>query len=201
MQHPTLVRRAAATAAALALALTACSTSEGAGGGTGSGHNDADVDFASDMIQHHAQALEMVDLTLGRDLDPKVAGLAEDIRAAQAPEIETMADWLEDWDEPVPATSRDHANAHAEDHGGGGAMDEDMPGMMSAEQMDSLENASDATFEDLWMQMMIDHHEGAISMAQTVLDEGESAKVAKLAEGVVETQQAEIDTMRSLLDG
>jgi uncharacterized protein (DUF305 family) len=198
--HPTTyVRRAAATAAALALALTACSSSEGTGGG--SGFNDADVDFASDMIQHHAQALEMVDLTLGRDLDPKVATLAEDIRAAQAPEIETMVDWLEDWDEPVPATSRDHANAHAEDHGGGGAMDEDMPGMMSAEQMKSLETAPDADFEDLWMQMMIEHHEGAVEMAETVLDEGESKKVSKLAEDVVETQQGEIATMQSLLEG
>ncbi len=202
MQHPTFVRRAVVTAAALALALTGCSTSRGAeGSGGGNGHNEADVDFAGDMIQHHAQALEMVDLTLGRDLDPEVAALAEDIRAAQAPEIETMADWLEDWDEPVPATSRDHANAHAEEHGGGGAMDEDMPGMMSAEQMSALEDASDADFEDLWMQMMIEHHEGAISMAETVLDEGESAKVARLAEDVVDTQQAEVDTMQSLLEG
>ena len=200
MHHPTYFRRVTATAAAaaLVLAMSACSTSEEGGGGNG--FNDADVDFASDMIQHHAQALEMVDLTLGRDLDPEVAALAEDIRAAQAPEIETMADWLEDWDEPVPATSRDHANAHAEDHGGGGAMDEDMPGMMSAEQMTSLEDAPEGEFEDLWMQMMIEHHEGAIEMAQTVLDEGESKKVSTLAKDVVETQQGEISTMQSLLE-
>ncbi len=199
MHHPTYVRRAAATAAVLALALTACTTSEGTG--DGKGFNDADVDFAGDMIQHHAQALEMVDLTLGRDLDPEVAALAEDIRAAQAPEIETMADWLEDWDEPVPATSRDHANAHAEEHGDGGAVDEDMPGMMSAEQMAALEKAPDGDFEDLWMEMMIEHHQGAVEMAETVLDEGESKKVSSLAEDVVEAQQAEIATMQSLLEG
>ena len=74
-------------------------------------HNDADVAFATDMIQHHAQALSMVDLTEGRTLDPEVKQLAEDIRATQAPEIEKMADWLQDWDEKVPATMRDHSNA------------------------------------------------------------------------------------------
>ena len=74
-------------------------------------HNDADVAFASDMIQHHAQALAMVDLTVGRDLDPEVEALAEAIRAAQGPEIETMTDWLTEWDEPIPATVRDHVNA------------------------------------------------------------------------------------------
>lgn len=95
-------------------------------------HNDADVEFASSMIQHHAQALAMVDTTVGRDLVPEVAALADDIRAAQAPEIETMANWLKTWHEDIPETVRDHANA---DHGMDG-MDEgdmadtgmDMPG-------------------------------------------------------------------------
>ena len=54
--------------------------------------NDADVEFASDMIQHHSQALAMVDMTMGRQLDPEVQQLAEDIRAAQGPEIEQMTD-------------------------------------------------------------------------------------------------------------
>ena len=56
--------------------------------------NEADVRFASDMIQHHAQALAMVDLTVGRPLDAEVQDLADAIRDAQGPEIETMADWL-----------------------------------------------------------------------------------------------------------
>ena len=74
-------------------------------------HNDADVTFASDMITHHAQALSMVDLTLDRPLDPEAQALAEDIRAAQGPEIETMADWLTTWGEEVPETMRDHVNS------------------------------------------------------------------------------------------
>ena len=192
-------RALAATAAALTLALAGCSSSESSAGG--SGHNDADVDFASDMIQHHAQALEMVDLTLGRELDPEVVTLTEEIRAAQAPEIEKMADWLEDWDQPVPETSRDHANAHAEDHGGSAELDTDMPGMMSAEEMDALENASGAEFQTMWLEMMIEHHEGAVEMAETEVAEGESAKAIALAQEIIDAQEAEISTMQGLLEG
>ena len=118
--------------------------------------------FASDMIPHHAQALVMVDLTLGRDLEPEVAELTEQIRAEQTPQIEQMADLLEDWGEPVPETSRDHANAHGE---GRVEQDQDMPGMMSPEDMSALEETSGARFEDMWLEMMIEHHEGAVTMA------------------------------------
>ena len=189
----------AAAAAALALTLTGCSSSDSSA--DGKGFNDADVDFATDMIQHHAQALSMVDLTMGRELDPEMVELTEQIRAAQAPEIETMVDWLEDWDQPVPETSRDHANAHAEDHGAGGAMDEDMPGMMSAEEMTALENAPESDFEELWLQMMIEHHQGAVEMAETQVEDGESAQAVKLAEEIIDAQAAEISQMQDLLAG
>ena len=192
-------RALAATAAALTLTLAGCSSSESSAGG--SGHNDTDIAFASDMIQHHAQALEMVDLTLGRELDPEVVTLTEEIRAAQAPEIEKMADWLEDWDQPVPETSRDHANAHAEDHGESAELDTDMPGMMSAGEMDALENASAAEFQTMWLEMMIEHHEGAVEMAETEVAEGENAKAVSLAEEIIDAQEAEISTMQDLLEG
>lgn len=77
------------------------------------------------MIQHHAQALAMVDLPVGRQLDPQVQQVAEDIREAEGPEIEQMAGWLTDRDGPIPETMRDHAKAHGE---GDVEMDSDMPG-------------------------------------------------------------------------
>jgi uncharacterized protein (DUF305 family) len=196
-----LSRTLTAVAAALTLALAGCASSQSSA--DPSGFNDADVDFASDMIQHHAQALVMVDMTMGRDLDPETVELTEQIRAAQAPEIEQMADWLEDWDQPVPETSRDHANAHADDHGGGdGAeMDADMPGMMTAEEMDALENASGEQFRTMWLEMMIEHHQGAVEMADTVVEEGQNAEVRALAEDVIRTQSDEISTMQDLLEG
>jgi uncharacterized protein (DUF305 family) len=193
-----LMRTLAAVAAALTLTLAGCSSESAA---DPDGFNDADVDFAGDMIQHHAQALLMVDMTMGRDLDPEMVELTEQIRAAQAPEIEQMADWLEDWDQPVPETSRDHANAHADEHGGdaGAEMDADMPGMMSAEEMDALESAQGEEFRTMWLEMMIEHHQGAVEMAENVADDGQNAEVRALAEEIIRTQGEEISTMQDLL--
>src|SRR5690606_38551675 len=132
------------------LTLTACSGDDTTAQVSETEHNDADVAFASDMIQHHAQALSMVDLTVDRTLDPEVQQLAEDIREAQGPEIETMTDWLQDWDEEVPETMRDHSNAGHDTEGMGESMegmDSDMPGMLSADEFDRLENAPDADFQ------------------------------------------------------
>lgn len=166
--------------------------------------NAADVTFATDMIPHHAQALEMVDMTMDRSLSPEVADLVEQIRGAQAPEIEQMSDWLVDWDQPVPETSRDHMNAggHGEDHGsdsGSSDLDHDMPGMMSGDEMDDLEQASDADFERMWLEMMVAHHEGAIEMARTEVSEGEFPDATALAQSIADSQQAEIEQMQAML--
>ena len=196
-------RALAAVAAALTmtLATTLAGCSASGSSSDGKGHNEADVEFSSDMIQHHAQALQMVDLTLGRELDPEVVALADQIRAAQAPEIEKMVDWLEAWDQPVPETSRDHANAHAQEHGESAEMDTDMPGMMSADEMAALEKAPDQEFQDMWLEMMIEHHEGAVEMAEAEVEDGENAKAISLAEDVISAQEKEISTMQELLKG
>ena len=158
--------------------------------------NDADVAYASGMIQHHAQALTMVDLAMGRQLDLEVQLLAEGIRAAQGPEIEQLTDWLTEWDQPVPETTRDHANAHG---GGGPEMDSGMPGMMSAEDMAALEEAKGADFQQMWLEMMIEHHEGAIEMAQTEQSEGKHPAAIDLAKKIESAQQDEVSTMEDLL--
>lgn len=158
--------------------------------------NDADIAFASDMIQHHAQALAMVDLTGGRRLAPEVQQLAEDIRMAQVPEIEQMTVWLTDWDQPIPETMRDHANAHGD---GEMEMDSDMPGMMSADEMAELEAAKGADFQQMWLEMMIEHHRGAIEMAQTEQADGKFGPAMELAENIESAQQDEVSTMESRL--
>ena len=194
-----------ALAIALGAGLTACGDDEHVTSVRVSttDHNDADVAFATDMIRHHAQALAMVDLTLDRPLDPKVQSLADEIRAAQGPEIETMSDWLTDWDEEVPETMRDHANAGHDMGDMGGDMgvtgDGDLPGVMTAEDMRALADASDAEFQDRWLALMIEHHQGAVEMAQAAQDEGQYKPAVELAADIEESQTDEIDTMQGLL--
>lgn len=158
--------------------------------------NDADVTFATDMMPHHAQALQMVDLTVGRDLDPQIEQLAEQVRAAQAPEIDLMAGWLTAWDQPVPETARDHANA---DGSGGMEMDSDMAGMMSEQELSALEAARGAEFETRWLELMIEHHEGAVEMAETEQADGRFVAAVELAGAIESSQQAEIARMERLL--
>jgi len=171
----------------IGLSLTACGNDdEPTGDSSSADHNAADVTFASEMIQHHAQALVMVDLTVGRELDPEFQRLTEAIRDAQAPEIEVMADWLVGWGEEVPATDRDHVNA---EHG-----DEESHGDLT-----ELESAEGDEFRTLWLEQMIEHHEGAIEMAETEKADGKHQAAVDLAEAIIAAQSAEIDKMEKLL--
>lgn len=196
---------AAATALLLVLApaLAACGSDEpGAApaaertAANGDTFNDADAAFATEMIPHHADALVMVDMTQGRDLSPELAQLTEDIRDAQAPEIEQMADWLTAWGEEVPETSRDHVNSHdMGDMGDDGGMG------MDADDLAMLGDADDSAFEAMWLEMMIEHHEGAIEMAQAEQADGLFADALGLAESIETSQTAEIELMQEMLDG
>lgn len=147
-------------------------------------HNEADVTFASEMIPHHAQAIQMAEVALGQD-DTTLTALAEQIKAAQGPEIETLSQWLTSWGEEVP------------DRSGMGSMD--MGGMMSQDDMDSLEMMRGSGFDTMWLQMMIEHHNGAIEMAQTEVAQGQHPDATALAEQIITAQQAEIEQMEEML--
>ena len=206
MKHLRMLTVAAATAT-LMLGLTACgddATTDAQAEQTapnGDVYNEDDVAFATAMIPHHAQALAMVDLARGRQLSADVQTLTEEIQGAQGPEIEEMVDWLTEWDKPVPETMRDHVNA--EDHGMSGhdkgADSTDMPGMMTDEQMSELEETQGPRFETLWLEMMIEHHKGAIEMAKDEQSEGVFAPAKQLARSIETSQKAEIDRMIELL--
>ena len=203
---------AALAALTIALALTASACGDSSDDGMGHGpsgrqtasngdvFNEADVTFARQMIPHHAQAIQMVVMAEGRPLDPDVEELAHAIRDAQAPEVEQMVDWLTAWGEEVPETSMDHANA-GHDMSEVKPMEglDDMPGMMTAEEMQALTDAPDAEFQDLWLEMMVEHHQGAIEMARTEQEEGHFGPAVQLAEDIESAQESEIDTMEGWL--
>lgn len=151
------------------------------------GFNDADVTFAQGMIPHHEQAVEMAELAAERAESDEVKELASRIAAAQDPEIETMTGWLEGWDEAV------------EDSGDmGGNME--MGGMMSDEDMQSLEDAAGTSFDQQFLEMMGVHHRGAIEMAETELTDGEFPDALELAQEIVDTQTAEVAEIEALLE-
>jgi uncharacterized protein (DUF305 family) len=163
---------------------------------------DADVAFAQDMIPHHAQAIDMAEIALDPSVaaGPEVTELATRVRDAQDPEIELMRRWLGHWGMPMGDSDMDAMrDMDAMDHSG---MDHSgMDGMMTADEMDELRNATGDDFDRLWLELMIRHHEGAITMAEAVKANGINADASSLADEIIAAQQQEIDEMRALLDG
>lgn len=147
--------------------------------------NQADKMFAAMMIPHHQQAISMSDLILAKkDLDPEIKSLAEQIKGAQQPEIDTMNRWLEEWGGPP-------------DHSGHGSDD---GGMMTPEEMRELRSADTDKAQTMFLEGMIEHHEGAIRMAKTEIADGENPDAIAMAESIVTSQQEEITTMQGILD-
>lgn len=145
-----------------------------------------DVMFLQMILPHHAQAIEMSDILLAKPgLDPRVQKLAQDIKAAQQPEMDSMRGWLAEWGAPTAAS--DHAG-----HAG-------MEGMLTPQQLTELRNADTAQAQDLYLRGMIAHHRGAITMANDVKAKGSDPRVLALADQIVRTQHAEIDVIQGLL--
>jgi len=145
--------------------------------------NAADVEFATAMIPHHQQAVEMAELAELRAADARVKQLADRIKQAQEPEIRTMSEWLRGWGAPPPSPAA---------HGG-------HPGMMSDSELRVLMAASGPNFDRMFLDLMIRHHEGAIEMAGTVQRRGVNARARQLARQLATSQAAEIREMQELL--
>jgi uncharacterized protein (DUF305 family) len=157
-----------------ALLIAGCSTSSQ----SNSEYSADDIAFAEMMIPHHEQAVEMSELALLNTSNPEILELAQQIKAAQGPEIELMKSW----------TGVD-ASAHA---------GHTMEGMLSDGEISSLRDAQDKEFDALFLEGMIKHHEGAIEMAQATLS-SENQGVAELSASIIEAQKLEISKMKEIL--
>lgn len=174
-------------------------------------HNQADAMFAAHMVPHHRQAVEMSDLILGKQgIDPRVVELAKQIKAAQDPEIEMMQGWLSQWGVPaMPGMGGMPGHGGMNGSGSPGMMPgmtgmpgmDDMPGMgmMSTADMDALKNADGVQASKLFLTQMIQHHQGAITVAQDEIKNGEFPDAIALSKSIVASQQKEIDTMNQIL--
>lgn len=178
-------------------------------------HNKADMHFAHMMIPHHQQAIEMSDTMLSKaDIDPRVTDLAAQIKAAQGPEIAELQGWMMQWGMPgmsgMPGMDRGGTNSPDSPPSttmpmpsgsmtpGKGGMPP-MEGMMSPAQMDALKNAQGVDAGKLFLTGMIKHHQGALTMAQNEIANGQFPDAIAMAKSILVSQQKEIDTMKQIL--
>jgi uncharacterized protein (DUF305 family) len=160
----------------------------------------ADVRFMSTMIGHHAQAIVMARLAPTHDASVPIRTLAERILNAQQDEIAIMQQWLRDRGQPVPELHFAGAQVHVMNPGGGHM--HAMPGMLTDDQMKQLDASRGKEFDRLFLQFMIQHHGGAVSMVRELLGSTGAAHddtVFKLASDINVDQTTEIDRMQKML--
>lgn len=164
-------------------------------------HNAADTAFVQGMIPHHSQAVAMADIAAQRATDARVRQLATRIQQAQGPEIEQLRGFLVAWGEPETTATNPTGSMGGMGHGSmgqPGGSPAGMGGMMSDQQMQQLQQAGGAQFDRMFLQMMVEHHNGAVAMAQTELAEGQNPEAKALAQKIIDDQRAEITEMQNL---
>lgn len=145
--------------------------------------NSADFTYVQMMITHHGQALKMTELAPKQADSTKVKRLADRIAAAQRPEIGAMKGWLKNNGGAKKQPGHDHGT---------------MPGMATEGQLKQLRAAKGKTFDELFLKLMITHHNGAVTMATDVLSDGNNILVEEMANDVIAQQTAEIGRMRKM---
>jgi uncharacterized protein (DUF305 family) len=148
-------------------------------------YNQTDVTFATELIPHHRQSLQMVRMVEQRDVDPKLKGFAAQLRVTQAVEIESMLSWLRDWDVAVPS--------------GDPSAGTGQPGTVTAADLAALQGSSGPDFERQWLRLMIRQHEDAIAIAEVENAEGEYPYAVALANTVMVGQASQVRTMELML--
>jgi uncharacterized protein (DUF305 family) len=158
------------------------------GGGDETAGNDADAAFVADMVPHHEGAVVMAEMAQQRAENPELKALADEIIVAQEKEIAEMESIKAD----LPEADGDTEHSMGEDHMGHMGMDAEGMGM----GMDPAELENAGSFDIAFIDMMIPHHEGAVEMANQLLEEGENPQLRTMANAIVASQTAEIEQMR-----
>lgn len=193
--------------AALGFAVGRFSTFGAAQSAASPGTNSPEAGFSRDMQVHHAQAIEMAMEIYRKTDDDEVRVLSYDIATGQAGQRGEMYDWLVQWGLPQtggPMMQWMEASSVEHDHGDGAAegMTEDEAheamGMASADEIAALQAATGQEADCLFLELMIRHHEGAIPMAEALLELGSDTRALQIAEAIQAGQTSEIDAMESM---
>jgi uncharacterized protein (DUF305 family) len=150
-----------------------------------------DVTFMQGMIHHHAQAVDMTQLLATRTQSDDMKKLALRIEVSQNDEMKMMRRWLAARGQEVPG---EHAH-----HMPGAPM---MPGMLSAQEMERLAAAKGTEFDRLFLEGMIKHHAGALTMVQELFatpGAGQDSEIYAFASDVDADQRMEINRMAAML--
>ena len=153
--------------------------------------SEADVKFMQGMLAHHAQALEMTALAAARSGRDAMRRLAQRIELSQEDEIAMMQEWLRARKQAVTEVDAHHAPGW-----------QPMPGMLTGEEMDRLAAAQAAAFDRLFLELMIKHHQGALTMVENLLDQRGAAQDSQLfafTSDITSDQSMEIDRMDAML--
>ncbi len=158
------------------------------------GDNSDEAGFARDMMVHHAQAVQMAELVRDKTEDETIRTIAGDMAITQQGQIGQMQGWLNVWGLPITGPEPQMAwMGHDLDEGGR------MPGMASPEEIQELAAASPEEADEIFLRLMIEHHEAAIPMSEAVYDTDEPA-VRQLAEAIAASQESEIRMMGNMLE-
>ncbi|MGW3658008.1 DUF305 domain-containing protein [Streptomyces sp. NPDC005151] len=187
------------------------------------GPDSADAGFARDMAVHHQQAVEMSFIVRDRTQDEEVRRFAYDIANTQANQRGMLLGWLDLWELPKAAAGQEpmgwmtthggHGTHGDHGMGGMGGMEDAggsdgaftahdgalMPGMATRTELDRLRKASGKQAEILFLQLMTDHHKGGVAMARGCAELCTVKAEKRLARGMVEAQQSELDAMAQML--
>lgn len=171
----------------------------------------AEAGFARDMQVHHQQGVELAMIIRDRTDDEATRLLGYDIATAQAQQSGQMYGWLAEWGLPQagPEPSMTWMTRPADDgaaHEGHGEGDDDahepgepMPGLATSEQITELRSLEGVAAERMFLALMIEHHRGAVEMAEAVLARSDYPVVVSLAESIVRSQESEIRLMQDML--
>src|SRR3712207_10828 len=179
-----LLAGAAALFAALALWLYLSNTAPGEG--------SAEAGFARDMSVHHAQAVEMAEIVRDKTRSEEIRLMAAGMALTQQGQIGRMQGWLDAWN--LPATGTEPAMSWM-----GHPTEGRMPGMASPEDIERLQNAAPDEADEIFLQLMIPHHQAAVPMAEAVMERTDTPEVENLAGAIATAQRGEIEIMKKML--
>ncbi|MGB7234664.1 MAG: DUF305 domain-containing protein [Rhodococcus sp. (in: high G+C Gram-positive bacteria)] len=170
--------------------------------------DSVDVGFAQDMSVHHNQAVDMSAIALTNASDPLVRNLAFDMLTSQQNQVGQMQGWLAIWDRAPVGSDGYMGWMSADDHGHSMSMSADtaesgsvaaMPGMASTDELAALRQATGPDVDVMFLQLMLRHHQGGLSMMEYAADHAETPALVRLAQSMISTQQSEATLMTQML--